>query len=306
MALQHAQKFRVSPFAIESTSPTEGYWIGIAKELRINFDEPDRPMVEVLSDADPRTYGLAELIEDAADEARWRTVNGSTMWARPLRRYDAVALGSAPFPVEQAGLADVLFGAADPPSDYRPGSLLELRPDLVWEDDAAARQKTIEIADVVAHDVQGRRDIEAWRKHMPLGLLGWAPTKVPVKAANVGPKNARFVTPAVAEMLWDGQTTGLRREHIIARSNIVKKWDAVGPDPRALAPIIWAYRFAIVLTTIDEARRIDRDGAKVGGCERYASAGVHTVYDRLQRRDIDVALLDPEHERHAELELTPW
>lgn len=306
MSPQHIQQFHASPFAIESTNPEEGYFVGFAKELRFNFDEPDRPMVEVLSDADPRTFGLVELIEDSTDAARWLTVNGSTMWARQLRPYDAVAAGRARFPIEVADLATVLFDGSIPPPDDHPESLLKLRTTQVWEDDAAARQKTLEIADVVAHDVAGRRDIPAWRKHIPYGLVGWAPTKVPIRAANVGPKNARFVTPTVAEMLWQGQSTGFRREHVISRSRIVDQWDAIGPDPAALAPIIWAYRFAIVLTTVDEALRIDRDGAKVGGCERYALAGIHTVYDRLQERDIDVHLLDPEQALHGDLELAPW
>lgn len=202
-------------------------------------------------------------------------------------------------------LADVVFGRSEPPVD-QPSTPLDLRPEEVWVNEEQARQRTREIAHVIAHDVRGRLELPEWRKHVPYGLLGWAPTKVPVAAANVSSKNARFVTPTVAEKLWRGDTTGLRREHVIARSLITARWDAVGPDPELLAPIIWTYRFAIVLTTIDEARSIDKVGGKVGGCERYSRAGIHSVYDRLQRGDIDVALLDPEDPNHDLLELTPW
>lgn len=302
----YRQQFRPSPFAVEMAHPEHGFQLGFARELRLNFDEPDRPMVEVLSDADPRTFGIEELIVDSADEVRWTLPDGTTAWARRLRPYDAVAAGSSTVPIDGDALVDAVFGGSAPHVEASPSSLLELNTGKVWVSDDVARARTRDIADVVAHDVRGRLEIEAWRKHVPYGLLGWAPTKVPVKAANVGPSNSRFVTPTVAEMLWRGQSTGLRREHIVARSRIVAMWDEVGPDPEELAPIIWAYRFAIVLTTIDEARRIDKVGGKVGGCERYARAGIHTVYDRLQQRDVDVALLDPEHEAHRTLEIAAW
>ena len=299
------QRFNVTPFAVEMFNPSHWYQLGVARELRITAGH-DQQVVEVLSDDDPRTFVIDELIVDTADEVRWTMPGGTTARARPLRPYDAVATRSAPTPVELDALADVVFGRCEPPQHQRGPILLDLRSDLVWVDDSEARQRTGEIAQAVAHDVRGRREIPAWRKHVPYGLLGWAPTKVPLKAANVGPSNARFVTPTVAEMLWNGQATGLRREHVISRSMITAEWDAAGPDPDALAPIIWAYRFAIVLTTLDEARRIDKDGGKVGGCERYTLAGIHTVYDRLQRCDIDVALLDPKNDRHHHLELEPW
>lgn len=301
-----SQRFQLSPFALEMDHDEDGHWAWARRKLTFNPYEPDPPMVEVQSDFDGRTFGLAELLVDEPGEARFVTVNGTRCWARPFRPYDAVLIAGTRAPVALDQLEGVLFAGDDPPPEDPSGSILELHPDRVWLDDEAQRRKTREIAEVVAHDVRGRATIEAWRRHVPFGLLGWAPTKVPLKAANVGPTNARFVTPTVAEMLWRGERSGFRREHIVARSAIVKMWDEVGDDLEALARIIWDYRFAAVLTTIDEAKHIDRVGGRVGSTERYVTAGVPTVYDRLRRCDTPVGLLDPRHPAHAELELTPW
>ena len=172
----------------------------------------------------------------------------------------------------------------------------------VWFDEAEQRERARDIAAVVAHDLQGAADVPQWRTHVRSSHLGWAPAKVPVRTVDPGLSNTRFVTPSIAEALWRGTSPKVTREHAVSRSYLASEWEQTGGDLDKIADIIWDYRFGVVLTTVEEGKIIDRLGGRVGRTERYAAAGIPHVYDRLHRRDIPVAWIDPRHEAHHRLD----
>ena len=188
-----------------------------------------------------------------------------------------------------------LKGSARSPGTVKtsqPKSFLPLDASVLWVDEATQKERAGEIAKVILHDLEGERSVNHWRAHVPRGLLGWAPTKVPLRAKELSYRNCRYVTLKVAEMLEAGERTGFRREHIVSRSELANLWSEAKTAKR-ISEIVMEYRFAVVLTTVEESARIDRVGGRQGRAERYIAADIPIVYDRLLERKVDAATLDP-------------
>ena len=175
----------------------------------------------------------------------------------------------------------------------QPKSFLPLDASVLWVDEATQKERAGEIARVILHDLEGERSVNHWRTHVPRGLLGWAPTKVPLRAKELSYRNCRYVTLKVAEMLEAGERTGFRREHIVSRSELANLWSEAKTAKR-ISEIVMEYRFAVVLTTVEEAAHIDRVGGRQGRAERYVAADIPRVYDRQQKCEVEVAALDPQ------------
>lgn len=300
------EHFRVAPAAVEWLSPSEGAWVWVTE--RIQFDDlgVDGLAFGFTDDYDGREWRIAEVYRDEPDRAEWLTTRGSTCVARALRPYDAVALRLSPQPLPPEVTLALRSGErSDAAEDFAGATLLDLDPGVVWHEEGEQRERTRMIAAMVEHDLVGSRTIEGWRRFVRVGNMGWAPMTVPVRAADVSYRNARFVSPTVAELLWHGVRTGFRREHVVSRSLIAAEWEAAQTQ-HELESIIWNHRFAVVLTTEEEAKRVDRLGSRVGRSERYLKAGIPTVYDRLFRRDVYVEALDPKSHLHQQLDDPSW
>lgn len=297
-------QFTLSPAALECCDSHGEYWLWFVDAFAFHEDEQGSRSVEIFGGpVDPRTWGIASVELDTPDEARWITRSGTRCIARRFRPYDAVALGlhNQPLPVDvilEAGFEGHLNVPREDPVESR----LFIDPEAVWFDEAVQRERAQEIAAVVAHDLAGASALSQWRTHVRAGHLGWAPAKVPVRTADPGLSNTRFVTPSVAEALWRGTSPKVTREHAVSRSFLASEWQLTGGDLDKIADIIWDYRFGVVLTTVEEGKLIDRLGGRVGRTERYAAAGIPHVYDRLHRRDIPVAWIDPRHKDHHRLD----
>jgi len=174
----------------------------------------------------------------------------------------------------------------------QPKSFLPLDASVLWVDEATQKERAGEIAKVILHDLEGERSVNHWRTHVPRGLLGWAPTKVPLRAKELSYRNCRYVTPKVAEILEAGERTGFRREHIVSRSELANLWSEAETAEK-ISEIVMEYRFAVVLTTIEESAHIDRVGGRQGRTERYLAADISVVYDRKQGSEVHVTTLDP-------------
>jgi hypothetical protein len=294
-------RFNLATFALDVYSAGDINDVWFVVEATFSEHNGHRS-VELGGTSETRTVGIRSVEMDTPTEARWTGINGTTFRARPVRPYDAVAfrLSPHPQPVEVVGAALVGADQGDVPRGPS-SSRLALDVDKVWWAEDEQREHARDVALAVAHDLLGEATIPGWRSHVGATHLGWAPTKVPVRGADVIWSNARFVTPTVAELLDQGERHRFRREHTVSRSLIAAKWHAAA-DLDELTRIVWDHRFAIVLTTLEEQQRIDTIGSKTGGAERYIKAGIFRVYDRLHERDVDVELIDPSHPRHSELE----
>lgn len=306
LADQRIERFSVSPAAVDWINDDGTAWTWVTDEILFEDLGVDGLAYRFVDDYDGREWRITEVRRDEPGRAEWRTNRGSTCTARPVRPYDAVALRLAPEPLPPEDVMMLRRSDAERPGSEVPGTtLLDLDPAVVWFDEPSQRERCSEVAAMIEHDLLGARTIQRWRRFVGVGHLGWAPMTVPVRAYDLGYRNSRFVSPAVAEMLWRGEKTGFAREHVVSRSRIAEEWESC-TSVDDIEKIVWDYRFAVVLTTADEAKRIDRMGGRVGRWERYLEAGMPTVYDRLLRRDVHVAALDPRSPMHGFLEDREW
>jgi len=297
-------EFSLAPAALDCIDIDGNSWSWFVDAFELHEDEQGRRSVEIFGGpVDPRTWGIASVELDTPEEARWTTEHGTRCVARRFRPYDAVSLGlhDQPLPVEVIVAAGFDGTLSQRPVDHAESRLF-IDADTVWFDEADQRERAREIAAVVAYDLEGAAALPQWRTHVRSSHLGWAPAKVPVRTADPGLSNTRFVTPSVAEALWRGTSPKVTREHAVSRSFLATEWENTGGDLDKIADIIWDYRFGVLLTTVEEGKTIDRLGARVGRTERYVAAGIPHLYDRFRRRDIPVGWLDPRHAEHHKLD----
>lgn len=220
MPEQRIEHFNQTPAAIDWINEDFSAWTWVTDRIVFEDLGVDGLAYRFTDDYDGREWRITDVRCDEPDRAEWRTNRGSTCVARPLRPYDAVALGLAPQPLPP-DLIIMLRGNESGDllrDDGAPGGLLDLHPELAWYDEATQRDRAQEVAALVEHDLLGSRTLERWRRFVGIGHLGWAPMTVPVRAYDVGYRNARFVSPTVAEMLWRGEKSGFAREHVVSRS----------------------------------------------------------------------------------------
>ncbi len=297
MARPLISAFNLEPVAVERYHPEHGHEVWIAPYLVFHSDIGS---VEVPGGYDARTLGVETIIVDSPTEARW-TIEGTTCVARSIRPYDAVSIGLSDHPMAPAEIvARVLHGGDGPPPEHPPpehpaSCRLDLNAAAVFVDDDTQRQRAADTARAIEHDLAGET-ITDWRLHVPLGFFGWAPTKVPLKHRELRFNNTRFMSPAMAERLWLGSPGEWRREHIVPRATLIKEWREAG-SREELVQSVWDYRFAVVGTTLEEDKQIT--ASKCERWERYIDAGVFSVYDRLTRRDVPVAAVDPHCLQHT-------
>lgn len=300
------ENFEARPAALDCIDTDGNTWTWVTGHLMFDSDGPDRDYIEVTSPVDARTFGIASVELDTADEARFTTEHGSRCIARAVRPYDAVPLGFSDQPLAVEAFIDDAVNL-NPTFTTGPPTPLVFEASTVFVDDTAQRERAREFAEVVATDLQAAEQVPTWRRHVGATHIGWGPAKIPLRLSKVGLGNARFVTPTIAEALWRGERPAFRVEHVVARQLLAdgwaSTWETSGRDVDALAELVWRHRYGVVLTTPEEDAAISR-ASRIGGPERYVEAGITHVYDRLHRRDISVLWLDPDHANHESITRT--